>query len=287
MSDILEAIARQSTVALWPANARGIDVNQPEEQTAPAQYRHIYNPTLTIYEPPPAERSGSAVIVCPGGSYGMVSCVNEGDPIARWLNALGICAYVLKYRLPATEGADFHHPVPLADAQRAIRIIRGSATERGLNPDRIGIMGFSAGGHLAASAATMFDEPVAEEPISCRPDAVLLIYPVITFVNDAYCHAGSRKNLLGPIDCPSLREHLSPELRITSQTPPTFLAHARDDGGVPYQNSELFHNALTAKAVPSSLNLYHKGGHGFGLGSPEHDSSQWPTAAATWLEQTL
>ncbi len=280
---ILAAIARQPVITLWPPAMPGIDPAAAEQQDEPAKFRNIRNPTLTVYEPEPAARNGTAAVVCPGGGYGMVSCANEGHPIARWLNGLGICAYVLKYRLSGTVGIDYRHPVPLADAQQAMRIVRRAAPDRGVRTDRIGVVGFSAGGHLAAMVGTLFEEPVHVDPVSCRPDFSILLYPVMTLVDDAYCHGGSRTNLLGPKDTPALRRALSPELRVTSRTPPAFLAHARDDKSVPYQNSVIYHEAMQRHGVPSELHLYQQGGHGFGLGAPGQDAAQWPTAAAAWL----
>lgn len=284
--EIRDAFERQPVFAIWPADKPGIDPNAAERQDNPLKFSNIRNPSFTIYEPPAEARNGTAAVVCPGGGYGMVSCINEGHPVALWLNSLGISAYVLKYRLPATPDANYHHPVPLADVQRALRLVRGSARERGLNPDRIGIVGFSAGGHLAATACTLFDQPVDPDPVSCRPDFSILVYPVMCFVDDSIYHGGSRAALLGPdIENGELCGLLSPNLQVTAQTPPAFLAHAKSDGAVPYQNSVVYYEALKAAGVPTELHLYDEGGHGFGMGNPEHDCSKWPAAAADWLRR--
>jgi acetyl esterase/lipase len=195
---------------------------------------------------------------------------------------LGITAFVLKYRLPPTEGETYQHPVPLSDIQRAIRIVRALPPEIDLQCDRIGVMGFSAGGHLAATASTLYDRPVRADSISCTPDFAMLVYSVIHQTGER-AHAGSHVNLLGRDASPELTDLLTPYKQVTSESPPMFLAHAKDDGGVPYQNSVLMHDALRAHGVDSELHLYDQGGHGFGLGSPEHDSSQWPVAAEAWL----
>jgi acetyl esterase/lipase len=284
--EIRDAFERHPAMAIWPPDKPGIDADAEEQQAAPAKYANIRNPSLTIYEPPREARNGAAAVICPGGGYGRASCVNEGHPVAVWLNSLGVSAYVLKYRLPATRDTDYHHPIPLADAQRAMRLVRGFAPERGLDPDRIGIVGFSAGGHLAATACTLYDRPVDSSPVSCRPDFSILVYSVMCFVDRAIYHGGSRENLLGPrTEDAELCRLLSPNLQVTAQTPPAFLAHAKSDGAVPYQNSVVYHEALKAAGVPTQLHLYDEGSHGFGMGEPHQDASQWPAAAESWLRE--
>lgn len=264
-------------------------VGQLPESAVTADYDclgDIPAPTLTYF--PANKGSGAAVIICPGGGYGKVCYGKEGIAIAKWLNTLGIAAFVLKYRLPA-EG--YIHPTPLRDAQRAIRLVRGDARKYGIKPDRIGIMGFSAGGHLASTTGTNFDEgdKMAEDPVervSCRPDFMILVYPVITF-EEPYAHRGSRNNLLGDRrDDEQMVKRLSNNLQVTRRTPPNFLAHAKDDTKVPVENSILFNRACKDAGVPSELKVYEKGGHGFSLGREGTDSKRWIKDCETWLRRS-
>jgi acetyl esterase/lipase len=287
VTDTIEArmmrAAEKTVVPLWSDSEVGIDTNVPEEELEPGKFCNIRNPTLTIYEPSADRANGGAMVICPGGGYGMVSCINEGYAVAEWLSDLGFKAYVLKYRLPATEGVNYRHPIPLRDVQCAIRSVRMDAILERRRCDRVGIIGFSAGGHLAASAMTQYDSPIDDEPVSCRPDFGILVYPVITFRDETLCHTGSRDNLLGPDASPVEWADHSPELNVTADTPACFLAHARDDEGVLFGNSVVMHEALRACGVASELRLYEQGGHGFGMGAPEHDCSQWSADAAEWL----
>ncbi|MCC3373926.1 alpha/beta hydrolase [Cohnella sp. REN36] len=223
----------------------------------------------------------AAVIVAPGGGYGM-RAEHEGAPIARWLNGLGISAFVLRYRV-----APYRHPSPLLDIQRAIRTVRGRAGEWGIDPKRIGILGFSAGGHLVTTAATHYDagRADAEDPIervSCRPDLLIACYPVVT-LQDPHTHAGSRSNLLGDEPDAALVELLSNETQVTADTPPTFLWHTSDDGGVPVENSLLFAAALSKHRVPFDLHVYAHGRHGLGLAEADEHVNGWPDTCASWL----
>jgi len=259
------------TIRLWQGDAPGAKGTDDADI-----------PTLTVYNPPAEKRNGSAVIVCPGGGYGVLA-PHEGAPVAEWLNTLGVTGFVLKYRL----GPRYHHPIMLQDADRAIRTVRAHAGEWGLDPRRIGILGFSAGGHLASTAATHFDDgdPNASDPIdrvSSRPDVAILIYPVIT-MTDPYTHAGSRHNLLGDDPPPALIELLSNEKQVTARTPPAFLVHGADDEGVPCENSLLFALAMHKACVPVELHIYEHGPHGFGLGGGDPILSGWPALCAHWL----
>ena len=207
----------------------------------------------------------TAVIVAPGGSYHFLASNHEGRQVANWLNAMGVTAFVLKYRL----GPRYHHPIELGDAQRAIRLVRSRAAEFGIAPDRIGIMGFSAGGHLSATAETKFDAGNATAPdpvdrVSCRPDFAILGYPVIS-MSAAFTHQGSATNLLGENADAKLREELSAELHVTPQTPPTFLFTTSEDTLVPPENSVAFYLALHKAGVPAELHVFEKGPHGVGL----------------------
>jgi acetyl esterase/lipase len=239
-------------------------------------------PTLTIYR---ASRgpTGTGVIVAPGGGYGTLAMDHEGRQVASWFNAMGVAAFVLKYRL----GPRYHHPIELGDAQRAIRMVRSHAQEYGVLPDRIGMMGFSAGGHLTATAGTHFDTGKADaadpsDRASSRPDFLILGYPVISF-DPAIRHNGSLKNLLGDNPDPKLVEDLSNELRVTAQTPPTFLFHTTADPGVPVENSVRFYLALIRAKVPAEMHLFENGPHGVGLALGDPALSVWPTLLANWL----
>lgn len=228
--------------------------------------------------------NGKAIVVCPGGGYGALAVDHEGRQIAQWLNSQGISAFVLRYRL----GPKYRHPYMLGDAQRAIRTVRARAAEFRVNPSKIGIMGFSAGGHLSATAATHFDagNASAEDTIeraSSRPDFAVLAYPVITFTEEAYVHKGSRRNLLGDNPDPKLVENLSNERAVTKETPPCFLFHTDADTGVPPENSVLFYLALRKHGIPAELHIYEKGPHGVGLAWSDIALSSWPARLADWL----
>ncbi len=240
-------------------------------------------PTITVHSPSTAPNSGAAIVICPGGGYGGLA-PHEAEPVAEWLNALGVTGIILRYRL----GPRYRHPAMHDDAARAIRTVRARGHEWGVDPTRIGVLGFSAGGHLASTISNHFDagEPTAIDPIervSSRPDLSILIYPVITLTGNA-AHAGSRSNLLGENPDPALVERLSNHLQITAQTPPTFLVHSTDDAGVPVENSLRYALALEAADVPFAMQIYDRGGHGFGMGREgDPTTSAWPAQCALWL----
>ena len=239
-------------------------------------------PTLTPYLAPAARAVGTAVIVCPGGGYLHLSMEKEGSDVARWWNSLGVTAFVLKYRL----GPKYHHPIELGDAQRAIRTVRARASEWGVRPDRVGIMGFSAGGHLTATAGTHFDsgKPDAVDAIerqSSRPDFLVLGYPVVSFTQNV--HQGSKRALLGDNPDPKRVENLSNELQVTAQTPPTFLFHTSNDQTVPVENSVMFYLALHKAGVPAEMHIYENGPHGVGLAPTDEALSSWPARLADWM----
>jgi acetyl esterase/lipase len=241
-------------------------------------------PKLTPYLPPEGRRNGAAVVVCPGGSYARLSADHEGKRVAEWLNGLGVSAFVLQYRVAPR----YRHPAMLQDAQRAIRVVRARAAEWKVDPSRIGILGFSAGGHLASSAATLFASPPANpsEPVdalSARPDFAILCYPVISF-RGAHIEGASRDNLLGPGAEAALRETLSTETRVSAATPPTFLWHTSDDRGVGPEHSVLFYEALRRAGVPAELHVFASGPHGLGLAAGSPAASAWPSLAATWMK---
>lgn len=243
----------------------------------------IDRPTLTVFEPPAGKSNGAAVIVCPGGGYGGLADY-EGRPVAKWFSTLGVTGFVLKYRL----GPRYHHPIELNDAARALRLVRSRAADWKLDTHRIGILGFSAGGHLASTLETHYDngDPFATDPVdrvSSRPDVGMLIYPVIT-LTDPYGHVGSRNNLLGPHPTQDLIDLLSNEKQVTAQTPPTFLVASAADRVVPCENSMLFAMALHKVGVPFELHIYEKGDHGFGMGGTDPVLSTWPERCRQWLQ---
>lgn len=239
-------------------------------------------PTMTPYLPA-TNPTKTAVIVAPGGGYGHLSMQKEGEDIARWLNARGVAAFVLKYRL----GPKYHHPVEIGDAHRAIRMVRANAASYGIDATHVGIWGFSAGGHLAASAGTMYDSGEAGatdavERQGSRPDFLILAYPVVT-MTDPYVHKGSRTMLLGEGADAAQMEALSPEKHVTRQTPPAFIFSTTEDATVPVMNSVMFYSALVAAKVPAELHVYQHGPHGVGLAPGFPDLKGWPELVATWM----
>lgn len=272
------ALAQQSPTPrkvelLWPNSAPGAVGSEDRDK-----------PSLTLYPAPEKSAVKTGAIVCPGGGYGFLAKDHEGDQIARWLNSLGISAFVLQYRIAPR----YHYPAPLQDAQRAIRFVRAHAGEYGIAPDRIGIWGFSAGGHLASTTGTHFDagDPNTQDSIdrvSCRPDFMILSYPVISFTAP-YAHRGSLRNLLGENPDPKLVASLSNETQVTAQTPPTFLFHTNEDDGVPPENSVLFYLALRKAGVPAEMHIYERGPHGVGLAPTDAVLATWAERLKDWLE---
>jgi len=267
------AEASAKTELLWPDGAPGALGD-----------RDIDKPTLAIYLPAPESATGTGVVVCPGGDYWHLNLEREGHAVARWLAGVGVAAFVLRYRLAPS----YHHPSQLQDGRRAIRMVRARCQEWGLAPDRVGIMGFSAGGHLAASVATHFSDgnPKAEDPVnrvSSRPDFMVLAYPVVSF-NSPYTHAPSRENLLGDQN-PSERklDSLSNEKQVTTATPPAFIVHAGDDKTVPPENSVLLYIAFRRVGVPAELHLYERGGHGFALAEGNPSVGDWTERCLAWM----
>lgn len=256
-------------IPLWPDGAPGLNEASP-----------AFNPTITPCACATGHRAG-AVIICPGGGYAG-RAPHEGEPVARWLNSLGIHAFVCDYRV-----APYRHPYPSLDAKRAVRWIRAHAAKYDVDPAHIGLLGFSAGGHLVATVGTQFDagDPTAADPIdrlSCRPDALVLCYPVVSF--GPYRHDGSMRNLLGDDPEPELVTALSNELQVTADTPPTFLWHTADDAGVPVENSLLFAQALSAHKVPYELHVFQSGRHGLGLADEDPHVASWSRLCGEWLK---
>ena len=258
---------------LWPNGAPGAKGDQDNDK-----------PTLTICLPEKDKANGAAVMICPGGGYGFVSMEHEGTKIADWLNSIGIAAFVLNYR---QSGRGYGYPAPLQDAQRAMKVVRSRADEWNIDPQRIGIMGFSAGGHLASSIGTHFknkyyDQQDDYDKADCRPDFMILVYPVIT-MEDSYTHKGSQMNLLGRNADPNMIEKYSNEKQVTSETPPTFLVHSSEDGTVPVENSVNFYLALRKAKVPAEMHIYRKGGHGTGIEKRNGVISTWTDRCMQWM----
>ncbi|WP_343616028.1 alpha/beta hydrolase [Novosphingobium sp.] len=275
------------SIPLWPGEAPGAPTTLPtrafEQRSTDTSFDDrwltgIASPSIEVRRP--AFQDGSAVLIMPGGGYGFLSIDNEGEEQARWLTERGVTCFILYYRLPG-EGWRNRQTVPLQDAQRAMRLIRSRAGDFGIDPARVSVLGFSAGGHLAGSIATRFAEttyePVdAADRLSARPDLVGMIYPVVTLAQP-FVHAGSRDALLGPNSGSELRKTTSVENRVTEATPPVFLTAASDDGLVPIANSVAMYGALLAKARPAEFHGFDKGGHGFGVRLPKDvPASAWP-----------
>jgi len=294
---LLPTLARAATLPtvlpLWPEGvpaavhadapaARG-DLG-PERMDANGGIANVSVPTLTVVPPAVDRPNGSAVILCPGGGYSYLSANREGQQYAAWLSTLGITTFILKSRLQ-----EWGHPAPLQDVLRALRLVRSRAAEFGVDPKRIGVMGSSAGGHLAASASTLFDHAdgrtgAALDATSARPDFAVLVYPVITMTDPA-AHAGSRRALLGAAPGPALLAQMSVEQQVTASTPPTLLLHTQFDKSVPVQNSLMYFDALTRAGVPAELYVFEQGGHGIGMRDGLGNASAWPRRAEDWLRQ--
>jgi acetyl esterase/lipase len=266
-------LAAQEVVQLWP---QGAPLARGEEEQD--------KPSLAVYLAPEAKAVGAAIVVCPGGGYSHLAKVHEGRDVAVALNGLGVSAFVLSYRV----GPKYHHPCPLLDVQRALRTVRARAAEWSVDPARVGLMGFSAGGHLTSTAMTHFDDgrPDAEDPIErrgCRPDLGILIYPYIA-LDQPYTHQGAKKNLLGErVDDAGLVEELSAQHRVTARTPPAFFVHTSEDKTVPPEHSLELYLALRRAQVPAELHIYERGAHGFGLAPKDPVLSTWPDRLASWL----
>lgn len=279
---IAPAIARPDVIRLWPEGVPGAQPNGGTEYEKEGRIYNVQDPSLTVYTPDPDKANGTAVIVCPGGGYTRLAIGHEGGDIAQWLRSLGITTFVLKYRL-----REYGQPAPLQDVLRAVRLVRSRATGFNLAPDRIGVFGGSAGGHVAASAGTLYDLPAgrtgaALDKISGRPDFLILAYPVIT-MKEPYAHAGSRHNLLGEHPTPESIAQWSVEGHVTKDTPPTFLMHTEEDQTVPIENSIMFYQALRNAKVPAEMHLYEKGPHGAGIRPGYGTTSDWPKQAEAWL----
>ncbi len=262
-----------------------------EEKVTKEDVTRISNvviPDIAVYLPARRFVTGQAVVICPGGGYRILAYDHEGKDIAKFLNSIGVAGIVLKYRLPVSGNVTEPYKVPLADAQRAMRLVRYNAKKWNIDPSKIGIMGSSAGGHLASTLGTHFDygnkaSSDSIEQLSCRPDFMILLYPVISFT--APCtHKGSRDALLGEKPSRELLEYYSNELQVKSDTPPTFIVHADDDKGVPVENTLLMYAALRKNNIPAELHIISEGGHGFGLGTSNDHLSSWENNLKLWLK---
>ena len=282
--------AQVITLKVWPNGAPGAIENKnfkEEFVKRPDNFKRIAqvsNPTITVYLPPKEKATGTAVIICPGGGYAYLAIETEGDDIAKWLNKLGIAGIVLKYRLPSDMIMKNKSIGPLQDAQEAFRIVRRNAEKWGINENKIGVIGFSAGGHLASTISTHYNKKVYEsDNTNCRPDFSILIYPVISMKSEL-THSGSRENLLGKNPDQDLINHFSNDLQVNKDTPPAFLVHSADDKTVPVNNSINYFIALNKFEIPAELHVYEKGGHGYGLGRGTGTETAWPEACKNWLK---
>ncbi len=279
----------QEVTKLWPDNAipnavAGSLITEKSETDANNILRisNVSVPTITTYLPVKERATGAAVMICPGGGYGILAASHEGADVARWFNEMGVAAFVLKYRLPNPEIMTNQEEVPLMDAMQGMTIIRQNAARYGIDPNKIGVMGFSAGGHLAATLATHYHRgPKASE--QAKPNFAILLYPVVTFGDKA--HTGSRDKLLGKLNTsPEMVAYYSNELQVTNQTPPTFLVHSEDDKAVPVENSINYYLACLKNGVQAEMHLYPAGGHGYGLRTAKFGSlNSWPDNCKAWL----
>lgn len=278
---------QSKTINIWDKKVPGAIANADYKETNSddSWMRRVTNPRLDVYPAPAEKATGAAVIICPGGGYSGMAIGHEGKQVAQWLNSLGITAFVLKYRLPDNTIMADKSIGPMQDGQRAIRLVRSRAKEWGIDPKKIGIMGFSAGGHLASTLSTHFNAKVYDDAdaTSARPDFSLLIYPVISMREDI-THMGSRINLLGEKPSSEQVSYFSGELQVNSETPTAFLVHSMDDGAVPVENSIEYALALKKNKIPCELHIYEKGGHGYGLGKSGGTESDWSLACGRWLK---
>lgn len=282
--------SQNKVVSIWNTIPNSIETAEKEitENSEIIRISLVKEPTLEIYSPSNRTKSDKAVIIFPGGGYQFLAYDWEGTDIAKLLNSKGITAFVLKYRLPTSKSILSTSEAPLQDAQRAIRWVRANSEMWHINPNKIGIIGFSAGGHLASTLGTQYNSKnnFREEPldtISAKPNFMALIYPVIT-MQDNFTHKGSRNNLLGKNSSATLKNKFSNELNVSKNTPPTFLVHAADDTAVPVQNTLNFYNALLAKNIKAEMHIYPYGGHGFGLANNNGYLQNWTEQFYEWMQ---
>lgn len=274
--------AEPRVIDLWPEGVPDLKPNATPEKEDNGRFSNIHHPTLTMYAPTTAKPNGTAVIYAAGGAYIRIAVGRNGGEITHWLNSLGVTVFVLKYR-----AVEYGHPAPLRDALRAVRMIRSRAAEFGVQPDRIGMLGGSAGGHLTASAGTLFDAPEGRtgaelDQVSGRPDFMILIFPVITMEAPSV-HRDSRRALLGENPSEELKHHLSVDEQVSAGTPPTFLVHSTEDTTSPVENSLLFFQAMRRVKRPIEMHIYPRGPHGSGLDPKLGPISEWPKLCETWM----
>ncbi|CAM4370614.1 alpha/beta hydrolase [Zobellia roscoffensis] len=288
----INAFSQDVIMPLWPKGKipNQIVSNEKEvhEQKDILRISKVQEPTIEVYLPSKKNATGQAVLIFPGGGYSILAYDWEGTDIAKFLNSKGIAGIVVKYRLPSSISQTNQEYVPLIDVQRALRMVRSKAEEFHIDATKIGIMGFSAGGHLASTLGTHFDEkiydPIDEvDKLSARPDFMVLCYPVIS-MNESWAHNGSQNNLLTKKPRSGLTDYFSNEKQVNTTTPPTFLVHASDDKGVPVENSLVFYRALIKNEVPAAMHIFPKGGHGFGLGLKDKYLRTWPELLFGWME---
>ena len=285
----LQSMAQTEIIDLWPKgkvpNFKTSSVEEKSVTDANGILRisGVTVPTITAYIAPKEKATGAAVMICPGGGYGILAASHEGSDFAKWFNERGISAFVLKYRLPNEKAMTHQHEVPLMDAMQAMKLIRQHAGKWNIDLNKIGVMGFSAGGHLAATLSTHYNmgEKASEE---AKPNFSMLIYPVIS-LSPELAHGGSRDNLLGPEKSEELIKYYSNEMQVSAKTPPAFLVHAMDDGAVPVENSIEYYLALKKLKIPAEMHLYPVGGHGYGFRTEGKGSlANWPAAMEGWLK---
>ena len=269
-------------IPIWPEGVPGAHVNAGPEKHVDGRYYNIQNPTLTYFSADPDKACGTAIIICPGGGYVRLAVGMDGGGSTGWLNKLGVSVFILKYRL-----GDYGQPAPLQDVLRAVRLVRSRATEFKINPDKIGIFGGSAGGHLAAVAGTMYNDIEGKtgapiDIVDAKPNFLILQYPVIT-MQEPYVHKGSRNALLGKNPTEEMKKRYSAELNVTKDTPPCFIFSTLEDKSVPMENSILFYRALRNQKVPAELHIFERGAHGFGFGKNLGSTSEWPKLCEIWL----
>lgn len=282
--------AQDTILPLWPKDRIPNHIASAEveehEHNGILRISSVQEPSMEVYLPSKSNATGEAVLIFPGGGYGILAYDWEGTDIAKFLNGQGIAGIVVKYRLPSDTSQENKHDVPLIDAQRAMRLVRHNALSFHLDANRIGILGFSAGGHLASTLGTQFNEEVYKaidevDAVSARPNFMALGYPVITFGDGT--HSGSKKNLIGENPSQEMVDRFSNEKNVTEQTPATFLFHASDDTAVPVENSLLFYRALNDKGVSATLFVYPKGGHGFSLALKDPFLRGWSDQMVQWI----
>lgn len=285
------AVSQEIRVKLWendpPGSKKNVAYNEVIEHiNGGERISKVTDPQLTVFLPEKDQANGTAVVICPGGGYGRLAIDHEGYDIARWLQSMGAAGIVLKYRLPSDMIMETKEHGPLMDAQEAIRLVRSRAAEWNIDPNKVGVIGFSAGGHLASTISTHYDEDVYQSKYrtSARPDFSILIYPVIS-MSEEITHKGSRINLLGEQPEETLVYQFSNETRINEQTPPAFIVHSTDDRTVPVVNSILYYQELVKHHVPAELHIYQKGGHGYGLGEHLGPPPRWPDACKKWMTE--